>query len=315
MRPGPSRARSIRWCRPILVIRMRLPLYSSLVYHGKHALVGGRASVGRGQCCSWKPGDRPRFPGRRSVAKLWSVPGSFLSASRCSWRAAPRSTGSATPAHRRGRAVFDPVAWPYFRSADEAVLGMLELEGTGPKDVVYDLGLRRRSAPYRRRRRTSARAVSASQKSDRAACAWRVVPRAPRRRYERPRARFVRGDLFEARHSARRRSVTLFPSYETLNRRLLPKLLRELAPGTRNRRETAYGFATAWPPERTVQAGGEHALSLDGSEALAPRIRNIVLSLPEGLGHHLQARPSARRSCPLSSSRKIIHCPPSSGSL
>jgi len=35
--------------------------------------------------------------------------------------------------------VFDPEV-PYFPSTDEAVLGMLELAGTGPKDVVYDLG-------------------------------------------------------------------------------------------------------------------------------------------------------------------------------
>ena len=35
--------------------------------------------------------------------------------------------------------VFDPEV-PYFPSADEAVLGMLKLADTGPKDVVYDLG-------------------------------------------------------------------------------------------------------------------------------------------------------------------------------
>src|SRR3981189_2296315 len=35
--------------------------------------------------------------------------------------------------------VFDPEV-PYFPSTDEAVLGMLKLAGTGPDDVVYDLG-------------------------------------------------------------------------------------------------------------------------------------------------------------------------------
>ena len=66
------------------------------------------------------------------------------------------------------------------------------------------------------------------------------------------RVRFVRGDLFEA-DIGEATVVTLF-LFETLNRRLLPKLLRELAPGTRIVAHR-YGFGDAWPPERTVQAG------------------------------------------------------------
>jgi len=66
------------------------------------------------------------------------------------------------------------------------------------------------------------------------------------------RVRFVRGDLFEA--DIREASVvTLFLS-ETLNRRLLPKLLKELKPGTRIVAHR-YGFGDDWPPEKTVQAG------------------------------------------------------------
>jgi cyclopropane fatty-acyl-phospholipid synthase-like methyltransferase len=66
------------------------------------------------------------------------------------------------------------------------------------------------------------------------------------------RVRFVRGDLFEA-DIGEATVVTLF-LFETLNRRLLPKLLRELAPGTRIVAHR-YGFGDAWPPEKTVQAG------------------------------------------------------------
>ena len=64
--------------------------------------------------------------------------------------------------------------------------------------------------------------------------------------------RFVRGDLFET-DVGEATVVTLF-LFETLNRRLLPKLLRELEPGTRIVSHR-YGFGDDWLPEKTVQAG------------------------------------------------------------
>ena len=125
--------------------------------------------------------------------------------------------------------VFDPEV-PYFPSADEAVLGMLQLAGTGPKDVVYDLGCGDGRIVVAAAKDFGARGVGIE-----------IDP-----------VRFVRGDLFEA-DIGEATVVTLF-LFETLNRRLLPKLLRELAPGTRIVAHR-YGFGDAWPPERTVQAG------------------------------------------------------------
>jgi len=143
--------------------------------------------------------------------------------------------------------VFDPEV-PYFASTDAAVSAMLELARTGPKDVVYDLGC------------GDGRIVIAAAKDFGARGVGVEIDPAPLRmavyRAQRAgvgdRVRFVRGDLFEA-DIGEATVVTLF-LYETLNRRLLPKLLRELAPGTRIVAHR-YGFGDAWPPERTVQAG------------------------------------------------------------
>ena len=143
--------------------------------------------------------------------------------------------------------VFDPEV-PYFPSTDEAVLGMLKLAGTAPEDVVYDLGC------------GDGRIVIAAAKDFGARGVGIEIDPAPlrmavyqaRRAGVEDRVRFVRGDLFEA-DIGEATVVTLF-LFETLNRRLLPKLLRELAPGTRIVAHR-YGFGDAWPPERTVQAG------------------------------------------------------------
>lgn len=66
------------------------------------------------------------------------------------------------------------------------------------------------------------------------------------------RVRFVRGDLFEA-DIGEATVVTLF-LFESLNRRLLPKLLKDLKPGTRIVAHR-YGFGEDWPPQKTVTAG------------------------------------------------------------
>ncbi len=119
--------------------------------------------------------------------------------------------------------VFDPEV-PYFPSTDEAVLGMLRLAETGPKDVVYDLGCGDGRIVIAAARDFGARGVGVE------------IDPGP-----------LEADIGEAT------VVTLF-LFETLNRRLLPKLLRELAPGTRIVAHR-YGFGDAWPPERTVRAG------------------------------------------------------------
>ncbi len=143
--------------------------------------------------------------------------------------------------------VFPPEV-PYFPSTDGAVEGMLKLAGTGPKDVVYDLGC------------GDGRIVIAAAKDFGARGVGIEIDPAPlrmavyraRRAGVEDRVRFVRGDLFDA-DIREATVVTLFLS-ETLNRRLLPKLLKELKPGTRIVAHR-YGFGDDWPPEKTVQAG------------------------------------------------------------
>jgi SAM-dependent methyltransferase len=143
--------------------------------------------------------------------------------------------------------VFGPEV-PYFPSTDEAVLGLLKLAGTGPNDVVYDLGCGDGRIVIAAAKDFGARGVGIEIDP----VPLRMAVYQARRAGVEDRVRFVRGDLFEADiHEAT--VVTLF-LFETLNRRLLPKLLKELAPGTRIVAHR-YGFGDAWPPEKTVHAG------------------------------------------------------------
>jgi cyclopropane fatty-acyl-phospholipid synthase-like methyltransferase len=141
-----------------------------------------------------------------------------------------------------------PAEVPYFPSTDEAVLGMLKLAGVGPDDVVYDLGC------------GDGRIVIAAAKEFGAQGVGIDIDPQPlqmavynaRRAGVAGRVRFVRGDLFEA-DIGEATVVTLF-LFESLNQRLLPKLRKELKPGTRIVAHR-YGFGDAWPPEKTVRAG------------------------------------------------------------
>jgi SAM-dependent methyltransferase len=147
-----------------------------------------------------------------------------------------------------GPAVVFPADVPYFPSTDEAVAGMLKLAGTSPNDVVYDLGC------------GDGRIVIAAAKEFGARGVGIEIDPAPlhmaaynaRRAGIEDRVRFVRGDIFDA-DIGEATVVTLF-LFESLNRRLLPKLRKELKPGTRIVAHR-YGFGPDWPPEKTVQAG------------------------------------------------------------
>jgi cyclopropane fatty-acyl-phospholipid synthase-like methyltransferase len=143
--------------------------------------------------------------------------------------------------------VFDPEV-PYFPSTDEAVLGMLKLAGTGPNDVVYDLGCGDGRIVIAAAKEFGARGVGVEIDP----VPLRMAVYYARRAGVEDRVRFVRGDLFEA--DIREATVVTLFLFETLNRRLLPKLLKELKPGTRIVAHR-YGFGDAWPPEKTVQAG------------------------------------------------------------
>jgi len=137
---------------------------------------------------------------------------------------------------------------PYFPSTDAAVQGMLKLAGTGPGDVVYDLGCGDGRIVIAAARDFGARGVGVEIDP----APLRMAVYNARRAGVTDRVRFVRGDLFEA-DIGEATVVTLF-LFEDLNRRLLPKLRGELKPGTRIVAHR-YGFGADWPPEKTVAAG------------------------------------------------------------
>ena len=115
----------------------------------------------------------------------------------------------------------------YVPTPQRVVRKMLRLAGVGPTDLVYDLGSGDGRIPITAAREFGARGVGID-----------IDPRRIREAEANARAagvtdrvRFRNEDLFEADFRDAT-VVTLFLSAD-VNRRLRPRLLRELAPGTR----------------------------------------------------------------------------------
>ena len=137
---------------------------------------------------------------------------------------------------------------PYITTPEAVVKAMLDLAGVGPKDVVFDLGCGDGRIVITAARDRGARGVGVEidyDLVDRARVAARQAGVADR-------VRIVRGDLFEL--DLREATVVMLYLGEDLNTRLLPKLRRDLKPGTRvvSHRFIIRGV----PPERTVEAHG-----------------------------------------------------------
>jgi len=141
-----------------------------------------------------------------------------------------------------------PADVPYFPSTSAEVTGMLKLAGTGPNDVVYDLGCGDGRIVIAAAKEFGARGVGIEIDPE----PLRMAAYNARRAGVEGRVRFVRGDIFDADIGGAT-VVTLF-LFESLNRRLLPKLRKDLKPGTRIVAHR-YGFGPDWPPEKTIQAG------------------------------------------------------------
>jgi len=140
-----------------------------------------------------------------------------------------------------------PLDVPFVPTPADTVAAMLRLAGVRKDDVVYDLGSGDGRIVIAAARRHGARAVGIDldpariAESERNARAAGVANR----------VRFVRQDLFEA-DLGEATVVTLY-LLPRVNQRLRPKLLAELAPGTR---VVSYGFDMGdWVPDRTVPAG------------------------------------------------------------
>lgn len=129
----------------------------------------------------------------------------------------------------------------------QVVRRMLRLAEVGPSDVVYDLGSGDGRIPIMAAREFGARGVGIEidpnlvRRSEASAREAEVTDRVS----------FRHADLFEA-DIAEATVVTLF-LYPDVNLRLRPRLLAELAPGTR---VVSYWHDMGdWEPERSVRAG------------------------------------------------------------
>lgn len=124
---------------------------------------------------------------------------------------------------------------------------MLELASVGPADIVYDLGSGDGRIPVTAARKYGARGVGIDidpvriAESNANAAAAGVTSRVTFRNEDLLAARFGEATV-----------VTLFLSPD-LNRKLKPKLLSELKPGTRV--VSYYHDMPDWRPQRTVRAG------------------------------------------------------------
>lgn len=139
---------------------------------------------------------------------------------------------------------------PFVPTREEVVEEMLRVAGTTADDIVYDLGCGDGRIPIMAAQKFGARGVGIDIDPDRIhesrenARAAKVTDR----------VKFIAEDLFLADISEAT-VVTLY-LLPAVNRRLKPKLQKELKPGTRVVSHD-FGMGDDWPPEQTVKLGGD----------------------------------------------------------
>lgn len=140
----------------------------------------------------------------------------------------------------------------YLPSPHHVVAAMLRLAGVSRTDVVYDLGAGDGRIPIEAARTYGARGVGIEldgRMVERARCSAREAGVDHL-------VEFLQEDLFGA--DLREATVVTLFLFPEMNRRLMPKLLSELRPGTRI---VSHRFALGnWRPERTIEAGGHPLL-------------------------------------------------------
>jgi SAM-dependent methyltransferase len=137
---------------------------------------------------------------------------------------------------------------PYVPTKQETVEAMLKLAGVGPKDVVYDLGCGDGRIVVTAAKRFGARGVGVDIDPARIAEARENAKQAG----VASRATFVLGDLFNA--DIRQATVVMLYLLPSVNQKLKPRLLAELAPGTRVVSHD-FDMGADWPPQRTIHLG------------------------------------------------------------
>lgn len=133
---------------------------------------------------------------------------------------------------------------PYVPTPEDMVEEMLQLAAVTPEDTVYDLGCGDGRIVVAAARQ-GARGVGVDIDPDRIRESLRSADQAG----VTERTRFIEGDLFQA--EIKPASVVTLYLLSSVNLRLRPRLLAELAPGTRVVSQT---FTMAdWRPDRTSQ--------------------------------------------------------------
>jgi SAM-dependent methyltransferase len=159
---------------------------------------------------------------------------------------------AAAPPGARSTPRLDAVWVP---SSPEVIRAMLDVARVGPGDVVYDLGCGEGEIVITAAVRHGARGVGVDIDPERIANARLNAARAG----VTDRVTFIEQDLFAT--DVRPATVVMLYLGPDLNRRLRPKLERELRPGTRI---VSHDFSMGdWTPERTVsvpQAPGHQVL-------------------------------------------------------
>jgi SAM-dependent methyltransferase len=140
----------------------------------------------------------------------------------------------------------------YLPTPQPVVEAMLRLAKVSRADIVYDLGSGDGRIPIAAARAYGARAVGIELNSrmvERARCHARAAGIEGL-------VEFRQQDLFGA--DLREATVVTLFLFPELNRRLVPKLLSELRPGTRI---VSHRFGLGdWPPQRTIQSSGHELL-------------------------------------------------------
>jgi SAM-dependent methyltransferase len=143
---------------------------------------------------------------------------------------------------------------PYVPTTEDAVQAMLKLAGVNNSDIVYDLGCGDGRIVVAAAKNYGAHGVGIDINPVRIAEAKENARKAGVESL----VRFEENDLFQADiHEAT--VVTLF-LLSSVNAKLLPKLLKELKPGTRIVSNT-FDFGDAWKPEKEfiVESAGDDA--------------------------------------------------------
>ena len=162
---------------------------------------------------------------------------------------APAPASATTP---QAAAVHAPARTPdviFVPTPEEVVAAMLDVARVTKDDVVYDLGCGDGRIVIAAAQKHGARGIGIDIDPQRIAEATANAQKAA----VTDRVKFLEADLFTTDISEAT-VVTLY-LLPTLNVRLMPKLMKELRPGTRIVSH-AFDMGEAWPPERTLEIDG-----------------------------------------------------------